>query len=555
MTCASRAAVLPRPTPEPTLDAGASGAAMPAARDEAASPWRGATAWPVGAIQLIGRWAPSLVFALALLATIGVAASVAGGARERAWYAPVVLGLGVAVSGLLGGIVRIALQARALDVTEFHRTQEVLARHAERLRILHEIDRALLTEEAPEAIAGTVIQPLRALLGVPRAIVNLFDLAANEVEWLAAAGRRHVHVGPGVRYSMRLMGDLDALRRGEAQVIDTQALPPGPAVEALLASGVQVYMVVPMIAGGELIGALSFGGAPGPFPAEQVRIAREAATQLAIVIAQARLRERLKHQAQALACANTELRRSNKELDDFAYIASHDLKEPLRGLHNYATFLLEDYHDALDDEGRFKLATLVRLTQRMEALINSLLYYSRLGRVDLAFGEIDLNTTVASVLESLAIPLQEAGVEIRLPTPLPTLRCDKARIGEIFANLLTNAMKYNDKAEKWIEIGCIDDQAQGHQRAPDGDSTPRPQAPRVFYVRDNGIGIPEKHRETIFRIFKRLHAREKYGGGTGVGLTIVKKIVERHGGDIWVESTSGEGTAFYFTLEKNTYRS
>jgi PAS domain S-box-containing protein len=185
------------------------------------------------------------------------------------------------------------------------RAAQALARQAERLRILHEIDRALLAEETPEAIAGAVIQPLRALLGVPRAIVCLFDWAAHEVEWLVAAGRRRIHRGPGVRYSMRLAGDLDALRRGEAQVIKTQELPPSPEVEALLASGVEVYMVVPMIAEGELIGGISFGGPPGPFPAEQVSIAQEAATQLAIVIAQARLHERVKHQAERMRLFST----------------------------------------------------------------------------------------------------------------------------------------------------------------------------------------------------------------------------------------------------------
>jgi PAS domain S-box-containing protein len=307
MTCDSCSAEPPRPTPEPShaRDARASGAPTHGEREGSASPLPGSTALQVFAIRLIGRRAPSLVFACALLATVGMAAYVAGGAQEPDWHAPVVLVIGLAVSGLLFGIVRTALWARAIDVTELHRTQEVLARHAERLRILYEIDRALLAEEAPEAIAGAVIRPLRELLGVPRAIVNMFDLAANEVEWLAAAGRRRVHLGPGVRYSMRLMGDLDALRRGEAQVIDTQALPPGPEVDALLASGVQVYMVVPMIAGGELIGALSFGGAPGPFPAEQVSIAREAATQLAIVIAQARLHERVKRQAERMRLFST----------------------------------------------------------------------------------------------------------------------------------------------------------------------------------------------------------------------------------------------------------
>src|SRR6266850_3658021 len=158
-------------------------------------------------------------------------------------------------------------------------TQEALAKQAERLNILHEIDRGLIAEQAPDAIAAAALRPLRDLLGVPRAIVNLFDLEAGEVEWLAAAGRHRIRVGPGVRYSLQLMGDVEALKRGEMQVIDVDALPSSPEAEALLASGVHVYMVVPMIAGGELIGALSFGGAPGPFPADQVGIAQEAAAQ------------------------------------------------------------------------------------------------------------------------------------------------------------------------------------------------------------------------------------------------------------------------------------
>ena len=235
---------------------------------------------------------------------------------------------------------------------------------------------------------------------------------------------------------------------------------------------------------------------------------------------------------QELAERNEELRQSNKELDDFAYIASHDLKEPLRGIHNFSVFLLEDYADKLDDEGRSKLETLTRLSRRMEALIDSLLHFSRVGRVDLAIDRIDLNEIVAEVLDSLDINRRELGVEVRIPRPLPAVRCDRARVGEIFYNLILNAMKYNDKAGKWVEIGWRGDR------------------PPVFYVSDNGVGIPEKHLDSIFRIFKRLHGRDKFGGGTGAGLTIVKKIVERHNGKIWVESTPGDGAAFYFTLEK-----
>jgi len=260
----------------------------------------------------------------------------------------------------------------------------------------------------------------------------------------------------------------------------------------------------------------------------------------ALQTAKEELEQRVEERTRELARRNEELYQSNKELDDFAYIASHDLKEPLRGIHNFSNFLLEDYAGKLDDEGRSKLETLMRLTRRMESLIDSLLHFSRLGRVDLAMDRVDLNEVVAEVVDSLAITLKEEGVEVRVPKPLPKVRADRARVGEIFSNLMVNAMKYNDKPQKWVEIGVA------------GNGAGRKGGPPVFYVRDNGIGIPEKHHDAVFRIFKRLHGREKFGGGTGAGLTIVKKIVERHHGRIWLESAAGEGTTFYFTLQEET---
>ncbi|HEY3966386.1 MAG TPA: PAS domain S-box protein [Planctomycetaceae bacterium] len=240
---------------------------------------------------------------------------------------------------------------------------------------------------------------------------------------------------------------------------------------------------------------------------------------------------------------NAELLRSNQELDDFAYIASHDLKEPLRGIHNYSSFLLEDYGARLDEPGRAMLETLKRLTQRMDSLLDSLRDSSRVGRLTFAIEETNLNNLLAEVFDSLRISLQEHGVEIRVPRPLPTLRCDRVRIGEVLHNLVTNAMKYNDKPQKWIEIGqSLVPNSETASAAESSDSHV------VLYVRDNGIGIREKHFNSIFRIFKRLHGRDQFGGGTGVGLTIVKKIVERHGGHVWVESTVGEGTSIYFSL-------
>ena len=135
------------------------------------------------------------------------------------------------------------------------------------------------------------------------------------------------------------------------------------------------------------------------------------------------------------------LSRSNQELDDFAYIASHDLKEPLRGISNYAAFLLEDYAAKLDDAGRAKLETLQRLSGRMTDLLDILLQYSRLGRTDLAVGPADLDAIVGEVLDSLQFTIEERGVMIERPAPLPVVRCDRARVGEVFRNLITNAIK------------------------------------------------------------------------------------------------------------------
>ena len=243
-------------------------------------------------------------------------------------------------------------------------------------------------------------------------------------------------------------------------------------------------------------------------------------------------------QADNLAKINLELERSNIELDSFAYIASHDLKEPLRGIHNFSNFLMEDYAEVLDTDGVAKLHTIVRLTQRMEDLINSLLHYSQLGRVELSRQPNNLNEVARQAIDTLRISQPQSLLEFRLPRPLPNISCDRGQITELFINLLTNAVKYNDKSEKWVEIGFIESDR----------GNPEDPFLSTFYVRDNGIGIPPDDLERVFQIFKRLYAQDEYGGGTGAGLTIVKKIVERHEGKIWVESTLDEGSTFYFTL-------
>jgi light-regulated signal transduction histidine kinase (bacteriophytochrome) len=256
----------------------------------------------------------------------------------------------------------------------------------------------------------------------------------------------------------------------------------------------------------------------------------------------------LLRKADELAKVNLELERSNDDLDSFAYIASHDLKEPLRGIHNYSSFLMEDYGETLNEDGVSKLETLMRLTKRMENLIDSLLHYSRLGRTELSLHNTNLNEIINNVVDVLKISYNE-DVDIRIPKELPTINCDTTQISELFSNLISNGLKYNDKAEKWVEIGFIDPVVDVEEYEKHYSHRRDTQPPIIFYVKDNGIGIRAKHLETVFRIFKRLHAPNRYGGGTGAGLTIVKKIVERHGGTIWLKSTFREGSTFYFTLQ------
>lgn len=247
--------------------------------------------------------------------------------------------------------------------------------------------------------------------------------------------------------------------------------------------------------------------------------------------------------AERLADLNADLTRSNEELDAFAYVASHDLKEPLRGIHRYAHQLLEST-ETIGDDNRRRVENLMRLTVRMDSLLDSLLHFSHVGRMELELEDTDLNEVLEEALEMIGARRPESHCAIALPRRLPNLRCDPVRVREIYSNLLANALKYRQHTEARVEVGYI---------AAD-EAAPRPQAPAeaqgqtIFYVQDDGIGIDPRHHEQVFRMFKRLHGRDDYGGGVGAGLTIVQKLVQRHGGVVWLASSLGAGCTFYFTL-------
>lgn len=246
------------------------------------------------------------------------------------------------------------------------------------------------------------------------------------------------------------------------------------------------------------------------------------------------LENKVKERTAQLAEANDLLALKNKELDDFTYIVSHDLKEPLRGVKAFTKLLMEEYSGKVDKEGKEYLKTISESSSRMTNLIEDLLNLSRIGRIRNIEPDVDLNALLSDVKKNLAYSLEEKKVDLKVSKDFPKVTCDRIRISEVFSNLISNAIKYSKKGVKpVIEIGYSDK----------GDTY-------EFSVQDNGIGIEKQYHDKVFQIFQRLHAKGSEYEGTGAGLTIVKKIIENHNGKIWVESDAGEGSAFYFTLPK-----
>jgi light-regulated signal transduction histidine kinase (bacteriophytochrome) len=223
------------------------------------------------------------------------------------------------------------------------------------------------------------------------------------------------------------------------------------------------------------------------------------------------------------------LERSNRELELFAYVASHDLQEPLRMVASYTQLLARRYKDKLDADAQEFTAFAVDGAIRMQKLINDLLMYSRVGTKGKPFEPIEGEEILRAVLSNLKIAIQESGAIVS-HDPLPTIHGDPVQLIQVFQNLIGNAIKFRGSAPPRVHVGVEKKERQW-----------------TFSVRDNGIGIDRQYFDRIFVIFQRLHTREEYPG-TGIGLAVCKKIVERHGGRIWVESESGKGTTFFLTI-------
>ncbi len=225
--------------------------------------------------------------------------------------------------------------------------------------------------------------------------------------------------------------------------------------------------------------------------------------------------------------AQQQLQNVSLELKKFAYVVSHDLKAPLRGIGTLAEWISTDYTDKLDNEGKENLKLLMERVDRMQNLIDGVLQYSRIGRIEEEKVVVDLNKFVPEIIDSVAPP---KNITITVENQLPEIECSRTRILQVFQNLLSNAVKYIDKPQGWIKIGCVEENNFWK-----------------FNITDNGCGIREENFERIFQLFQIVKPIDG-SKSIGVGLTLVKKIIALYEGKIWVQSKISEGTTFFFTL-------
>lgn len=306
--------------------------------------------------------------------------------------------------------------------------------------------------------------------------------------------------------------------------VETDTSIPGCLVEFVRRFQVRAKLVVPILAKQQLWGLLIAHqcSSPREWTTFETDLLIQIADQIGIALTQAQLLEQETRQRQELTYSNT-------ELQQFAYIASHDLQEPLRMITSYLQLIERRYKDKLDSSANDFIHYAVDGANRMQKLINDLLAYSRVGTKGQKFERVDCTAVVEQAIANLSVAIAETGAQVTY-NALPSVMGDATQLNQLFQNLVGNAIKFHGETRPIVHIQAEDQKGEW-----------------VFSIRDNGIGIEPEYAERIFVIFQRLHSRSEYPG-TGIGLAVCKKIIERHGGRIWMQSELGQGATFYFTL-------
>jgi signal transduction histidine kinase len=368
-----------------------------------------------------------------------------------------------------------------------------------------------------------VIERIATVTGADSALIRILDRETNSFVVIAqrkAFPADYVTRAQGFRPESAIA---QVFSRGEPIIAEDIQADPRIKTKEQLRLGFNSCAFLPLVARGEVRGVIHLASkSHGFFKEDQTEYLMAIARLMGIVVENCELLQSSMHNAR-------ELRRSNQELEQFAYVASHDLQEPLRMIGGYTQLLAKRYRGKLDSDADEFINYAVDGAKRMQGLIEDLLAYSRVGTSGKPFAMVDCSAALTDVLDDLKTAIEEAGATVT-QGPLATLPGDETQVRQLLQNLIANAIKYRDTRPPVIHVGCVRDGNRWR-----------------FCVKDNGIGINPQYAERIFVIFQRLHTQKQYSGN-GIGLALCKKIVERHGGRIWVVSQPGQGSTFHFTL-------
>jgi PAS domain S-box-containing protein len=392
-----------------------------------------------------------------------------------------------------------------------------------RTELLAETASQLLASDSPQLVIEDLCQKVLAFLECQVFINFLVD---------EKAGRLRLNACDGIPAdAARRIESLDlgstvcgcAARDARPIVAEDILATPDPRTELVESHGIQAYACHPLIVQGRVLGTLSIGTRTRThFTEAELSLMKAVADQVAIAMERQRVQAALRQTAEDLKC-------SNLDLEQFAYVASHDLQEPLRAVGGYVRLLERNLSKSLDARTREFMTGALDGAMRMETLIEDLLAYSRVGSRGREFVPTELDAVLGQALDNLQASIASARASVTREA-LPRVAVDATQIMQVFQNLIGNALKFHGELPPAIHIGACHEDGRW-----------------VFSVRDNGIGIAPEYFGKIFQLFQRLHTRKQYPG-TGIGLAICKRIIERHGGTIWVESQPGKGAAFYFSI-------
>jgi signal transduction histidine kinase/CHASE3 domain sensor protein len=418
-------------------------------------------------------------------------------------------------------------------------------RSAQRLTTLHNIDLAILAAESIKSLVENALSQLRQLVPYQQAFIALFDFEAQTSQIIAGNSTTgELHPPEGTQMALADFAPEQILQPGIRYVEDlTIANSYPPVLVQLRLEGIRCCLCIPMLVEQKLLGELNLATTEiAAFNNEAQEIVSDVAAQLAIAIQQSLLREHLQRYAleleQRVTKRTADLQAANQELEAFTYSISHDLRAPLRTMQGFAQALQEDYGNLLDSAGQEYLHYITEGAVQMDTLISDLLAYSRLNRVEIQLQPVDLTNVVQEALKQLKTQIQEQQAEITVAASLPQVMAHRATLIQVVINLISNAIKFVAPGiQPKVQIYAEEQQDWIH-----------------LWVIDNGIGIAPEHQERIFRVFERLHGVETYFG-TGIGLAIVRKSIERMGGRAGVESQLGNGSRFWIALPKAVFHS